>query len=205
MKRLKKIHQLFFLAAGLFILSGCMINLHDIKKQTDQLEDKLNGMTNNAEVNSFPILEKIPVQLVRSVDGDTSDFLLNDETIRVRYLLIDTPETVMPGVSVQPFAQEASDRTTELLGNASVIEIMFDRGDQKENTVDREPRFLAYVLVDGKLVQDILVREGLARIAYVSKGNTTYLEQLSAGENNAKTQKLGIWSVDGYVTEKGFH
>ncbi|MFD2388882.1 thermonuclease family protein [Enterococcus rivorum] len=182
-----------------------MIDPHEIKKQTDQLEDKLNGMTNSAEANSFPILKKIPVQLARSIDGDTSDFLLNGETIRVRYLLIDTPETVQPGVSVQPFGKEASDRTKGLLENASVIEIMFDRGDQKEKTIDRKPRTLVYVFVDGKLVQDILVREGLARIAYVSESNTTYLEQLTASENIARSQGVGIWSLKGYVTERGFN
>lgn len=63
----------------------------------------------------FPRSQKLIVQLNKHIDGDTSKFLINDQIIKVRYLLIDTPETVKPNTPVQPFGQEASDRTKQLL------------------------------------------------------------------------------------------
>lgn len=151
---------------------------------------------------------KIPVKLSKHIDGDTSRFIVDGKEEIVRYLLIDTPETVNPNVVPQKFGKEASDRTKELLETATTIEIMFDKGDKKENTdtmkVAREPRLLVYVFVDGELIEDILVREGLARIAYVKEPNTLFLDQLIESETYAKAEKVGIWSIEGYVTNEGF-
>ncbi len=67
--------------------------------------------------------DKQQVTLVKNVDGDTSDFLVDGKTIRFRYLLIDTPESVKPNTPVQPYGKEASNRTKEILTNDSKIEI----------------------------------------------------------------------------------
>lgn len=70
------------------------------------------------------------------------------------------------------------------------IEIEYDVGPK----TDKYGRDLAYVFVDGKLVNEILVREGLAKVAYVYPPNTKYLERLQAAEALAKQERLGIWS-----------
>lgn len=144
---------------------------------------------------------RIPVQFSRHTDGDTSEFLLEGEKIKVRYLLIDTPESVKENTPVQPFGAASSQRTKELLTNASSIEMMLDKGE----ATDKYERMLAYIFVNGELLQEILVREGLARVAYIHEPSTTYLAQLQAAQTQAKQQKIGIWSIDGYVTEKGFN
>lgn len=46
--------------------------------------------------------------------------------------------------------------------------------------------------------------EGLARVAYVKEPNTKYLEELEKAQEQAKSQLIGIWSIQGYVTERGF-
>ncbi|MFD1902305.1 thermonuclease family protein [Enterococcus termitis] len=53
-------------------------------------------------------------------------------------------------------------------------------------------------------MQDILIREGLARIAYIAPPSTKYHQQLQESQKQAKKANLGIWSIEGYVTEKGF-
>lgn len=116
------------------------------------------------------------------MDGDTTQFLLEGHKIRVRYLLIDTPETVKPNTEPEPFGHEASNRTKGLLEGAETIEIMLDKGERK----DHYDRILAYVFVDGELVQDILVKEGLAKVAYVKEPSTKYLKQLQESEKEAK-------------------
>lgn len=87
-----------------------------------------------------------------------------------------------------------------MLSNAKEIQLEFD----ETNKTDRYGRLLAYVFVDGMLLQETLVREGLARVAYVKEPNTKYLEELKKAQEKAKNESLGIWSISGYVTDKGF-
>lgn len=68
---------------------------------------------------------------------------------KVRFLLVDTPETVNPKTKVQPFGLEASKRTKELLSTASEITFEYDSGDK----TDRYGRVLGYIFVDGTLLQ----------------------------------------------------
>ncbi|MGM0220088.1 thermonuclease family protein [Enterococcus sp. AZ126] len=141
------------------------------------------------------------VSLSRLIDGDTTEFLIDGKKTKVRYLLIDTPETKKPGTPIQPFGLDASNRTKELLQQAQSIELKED----PNNSTDKYGRSLAYVYVDGELLQKILVREGLARVAYAqSSSDKGILDSLLTEERQAKTEKIGIWSIDGYVTDKGF-
>ena len=202
MKQIFKKWWLLLLVVTALIGSGC--STQQIKTAIDSGIDQIKKETADTILNgSAEDLQKnvrIPVQLSKHIDGDTSKFFLDDQEITVRYLLIDTPETVKPNTAVQPFGSEASSRTKELLETASVIEIMLDKGNAK----DKYDRFLAYVFIDGELLQDILVREGLARVAYVHEPSTTYLQQLEQSQEQAKEQEIGIWSMRDYVTKNGF-
>lgn len=134
---------------------------------------------------------RIPVTLAKTVDGDTAYFNDGNDEIKARFLLIDTPETKHPRTGVQPFGPEASARTQELLTNASNIEVEYDIGEK----TDKYGRDLVYVYADGKMVNETLVREGLARVNYVYPPNTRYLDTLKTAENQAKAEKIGIWSL----------
>src|ERR671931_710442 len=59
-------------------------------------------------------------QVVRVVDGDTIRVRLGDRTERVRYIGIDTPESVKPGTPVQCYAKAASVETDRLLDGRQV-------------------------------------------------------------------------------------
>lgn len=176
------------------------VDLGQVKENETEHSSNVSDFTGE-NFSVLPKNERLTVSLKKHTDGDTTQFLLGDYKVKVRYLLIDTPETVKPNTKPQPFGHEASTRTKELLENADKIEIMLDSGDR----TDHYKRVLAYVFVDGELVQNILISEGLARLAYVKEPNTSYLKQLTAAEEQAKRSKIGIWSVDGYVTEKGFN
>ena len=93
-------------------------------------KDKDNDETDIGTTN------KIPVKLSSTVDGDTAKFIYNGKTETFRFLLVDTPETKHPRVGKQPFGQEASDRTAELLNKAKNIEIEFDVGQKKINIIE---------------------------------------------------------------------
>ena len=53
----------------------------------------------------------VPVDLIRIIDGDTIEVgFANGSLDTVRYIGMDTPETVAPGQPVQAFGPEASAR-----------------------------------------------------------------------------------------------
>lgn len=133
----------------------------------------------------------------RHIDGDTSVLNIDGEEKKVRYLLIDTPETKHPRTGVQPFGPEASARTEQLLANAKNIEVEYDIGEKS----DKYGRDLVYVYADGAMINETLVREGLASVSYVYPPNTRYLDQLKNAESKAKAEKIGIWSLDSAFEE----
>lgn len=180
------------LTAATLLLSGCA-----------SLEQKAQDISNDGTGNFTQTISndnRIPAEFVRHVDGDTTVLRIDGKEQKVRFLLVDTPETVKPKTKVQPFGLEASNRTKELLSTASEITFEYDKGDR----TDRYGRTLGYIFVDGMLLQETLVREGLARVAYVKKPNTKYLLELEEEQEKAKNKSVGIWSIPGYVIERGY-
>jgi endonuclease YncB( thermonuclease family) len=136
--------------------------------------------------------DRIPVEVASFIDGDTTKFHFEGEAASFRYLLIDTPETNHPRIGEQPFGEEASARTKEILEDADEIEVEFDVGPRQ----DHYERYLAYVYADGEMVNEILVREGLAQVKYINPPNTTHLDLLEEAEEKAESEGLGIWSLE---------
>ena len=69
-------------------------------------------------INEHITLDSNQVTLSKCVDGDTAHFYINGKNVKVRFLAIDTPETVKPGTPVQPYGKEASEFTSNALKNA---------------------------------------------------------------------------------------
>ncbi len=132
---------------------------------------------------NVPAYEKALVSKV--IDGDTIE--LQDGS-RVRYLGIDTPETVHPTKPVQPFGPEASARNKELVEGKTVY---LQKGMRD---VDEYGRLLRYVYTeDGTFVNAELVSEGYAR-AYIFDPDDWYSQTLVQLEQYAKMRKVGLWS-----------
>ena len=178
-------------AVATLLLSGCSSIEQSIHDTIDASVETLN----KTKAENQPL----PAEFVRHVDGDTTVLKIDGKEQKVRFLLVDTPETVKQKTKVQPYGLKASKRTKELLSTASEITFEYDKGDK----TDRYGRALGYIFVDGTLLQEILVREGLARVAYVKEPNTKYLTELDQAQEQAKKELLGIWSISGYVTSKG--
>lgn len=144
--------------------------------------------------------DQIPVELVRTIDGDTITVNIEGEKRNIRYLLIDTPEIDHKNPeNTEPFARKATERNDELLRSGQVT-IEFDEGDRE----DRYGRLLAYIYVDGKSVQQTLLEEGYARVAFVFEPNTKYIDEFNLAAEKAKNAEIGVWERDGYVTNRGF-
>lgn len=136
--------------------------------------------------------ERISVKFSKCVDGDTAKVILNEEIITVRFLAIDTPESVHPTIGEEPYGKEASNFTCEKLQNAEKIELEYDDNSSK---TDKYNRHLAWVFVDNYLLQDLIIKEGLAEVTYLY-GEYKYTSILQDHESVAKAQKIGIWNEE---------
>ncbi|MBJ3804020.1 thermonuclease family protein [Bacillus subtilis] len=170
----------------------------DVEKKTEQKESTKEKTADKSKEKDKK--ELVDVTLDRAVDGDTIKVSYNGNVDTVRYLLVDTPETKKPNSCFQPYGEDASKRNKELV-NSGKLQLEFDKGDRR----DKYGRLLAYVYVDGKSVQETLLKEGLARVAYVYEPNTKYLDTYKKDEQAAKDKDLKIWSKNGYATDKGFN
>ena len=145
---------------------------------------------NKIENNTGNSTNKVKVKLVSTVDGDTAKFEMNGEQITVRFLGINTKETVDPEIGEEAWGKEASDFTKEKLQNANKIELEFDSSSDEKDKYDR---YLAWIWVDDELLQNLLVENGLAE-NYMLQNNYKYAGTLQESEEMAKNNKLGIWS-----------
>lgn len=137
--------------------------------------------------------EKIEVTLSKCVDGDTAWFILDGEEIKTRFLAIDTPESTN---EIEPFGKEASNYTCDLLTNANKIKIEYDENSDK---LDKYDRHLVWVFVDDKLLQDLIIQQGLGQVDYIY-GDYKYLTTLEASELIAKNNQVGMWQDTSYHT-----
>ncbi|MFA6308803.1 MAG: thermonuclease family protein [Clostridia bacterium] len=125
----------------------------------------------------------------RVVDGDTLKVSYNGEDYRVRLLDVDTPESVKQGVAVQPYSKEASAYTANKC-NLKTVKLVFEK-----DIKDKYGRLLAYVVLpDGTLLNELLVKNGYARIEIISP-NTLLKKFFQRLQDAAIAKKTGLWSL----------
>lgn len=95
--------------------------------------------------------------VARAIDGDTIEVRIAGRLEDVRYIGVDTPETVKPGTPVQCFGPRASAFNHSLVEGRRV-RLVF--GVERRDVYGR---LLAYVYLGRRLVNATLVRRGLAR------------------------------------------
>jgi micrococcal nuclease len=125
--------------------------------------------------------------VARVVDGDTI-VLRGGE--RVRYIGMDTPESVEPGTPVQCYAKAAGRENERLVEGRRVL-LRYDAERR-----DRYGRTLAYVYRarDGLFVNAELVRRGYARVLTIPPNveHATLFHRLAA---RARATDRGLWGA----------
>lgn len=131
--------------------------------------------------------------VVRVVDGDTIDIRMDGESVeeKVRFLGINTPETVDPRRTVECFGKEASNFMKALLNGKRIRA----EGDPEADERDKYQRLLRNIILsDGTDVNASMVGSGYA-YAYVSfPQNKTRKKQLVRLQEEAKNAKRGLWA-----------
>ncbi|GAB6425660.1 TPA: thermonuclease family protein [Bacillus cereus] len=200
--RIKFIIFFFILLVG--VIAGCEVKDAPASKS----ENSHQGIRNdereyNEKLNGF---KQVKGKFIQEFDGDTIlvSTKQNGEVIKkkVRALLIDTPEVqkVKDGIVISP-SMPLADEAREFLKNklqGKEIILVYDKGNSK----DKFNRELAYIFVDGKCIQTELLREGLAIIRYVKEPNTALYEEFKQAESEARSQRKGVWTIDGYVEQR---
>ena len=154
------------------------------------VQESLEGEANDLGDLAIPEVES-NATVVKVADGDTFDAQLDGgETVTIRMLGVNTPETVDPRKPVECFGKEASDFTKNLLSGKRVHLDPDPQADER----DKYGRLLRNVtLEDGTDVNAILVRDGYA-YAYLSFPiDPSRKKQLYDLEVNAKSLKRGLW------------
>ncbi|MGN7595175.1 thermonuclease family protein [Staphylococcus aureus] len=180
--------RFFFFATSCLVLTLVVVSSLSSSANASQTDNGVNIYS----ATSTKKLHKEPATLIKAIDGDTVKLMYKGQPMTFRLLLVDTPETKHPKKGVEKYGPEASAFTKKMVENANKIEVEFDKGQR----TDKYGRGLAYIYADGKMVNEALVRQGLAKVAYVYKPNNTHEQLLRKSEAQAKKEKLNIWSED---------
>lgn len=135
-----------------------------------------------------PLPLSVQVYVNRVVDGDTVEVQMGDREEDVRYIGVDTPETVKPEEPVQCFGPEASDFNHRLV-EQKWVRLVFD-----EDRRDVYGRLLAYVYLEGRFVNAELVRRGFARTLRIPP-NDRFARPLKRLEIAAARAGRGLWGA----------
>lgn len=135
----------------------------------------------------------------RVVDGDT--LVIRHKTsssasagvssaVRVGLIGVDSPPMREPVPGADVLRTQATEFTERFLSKHAV-RLQFDK-----RRIDEEGRYLAYVFVDSQLLNEALVRAGLACVVTRPGDSLSMARRLQAAEQNAREAKRGIWAVE---------
>ena len=147
-------------------------------------------------------LDRVVVQVVRVIDGDTIEVVFDDGAVdTVRLLGIDTPETFSPnkpneygGITNIACldkwgAQATLDVTDKLFGQVVILLL-----DPMADARDPFGRLLAYVESEGRDLNAALVEEGLARV--YTEGQSSREAEYLALQEAARREAAGLWQCE---------
>lgn len=159
-------------------------------RDAPETPSRVPGARSGVSSSSIAGLTEATFSVLHIVDGDTID--VRDgagKTERVRFVGIDTPESVDPRREVQCFGKEASAHVKKILSGKIVT--MEAKPDEDR---DSYGRLLRYVYLDGKDIGLTLLSEGYA-FSVCKKFPHEKCETYEAEAKKAEFEKLGLWSA----------
>ncbi len=125
------------------------------------------------------------VKVLKVIDGDT---LQIEGGKTIRYIGIDTPESVDPRKQVQCFGKEATER------NKKAVEGKIVKIEKDISETDKYDRLLRYVYVGDVFINKQLVKEGFA-VASSYPPDIKYQDELENAEIEARKHNRGLWQA----------
>jgi len=136
--------------------------------------------------SAAPVAEPVTVEVDRVVDGDTAKVFYRGRSQYVRYIGIDTPESVKPGSPVECYGVEAKDFNEARLSGGTV-RLRF--GPEQR---DRFGRLLAYVYVSDVMLNAQLLERGYAETLTIPPNDAKSV-RFQRIEDEARQAGRGLW------------
>jgi len=124
--------------------------------------------------------------VVRVVDGDTIHVRVGARVEKVRYIGVNTPEVHHPTKGEEPGGREAACVNRDLVAGRQA------RLELDAQTHDRYGRLLAYVWVDGAMINAELVRLGYAQVMTIPP-NVRHQALFLRLQREARAAGRGLW------------
>lgn len=139
----------------------------------------------------------VQASVVRVIDGDTIVVDVGGRLYHLRYIGMDTPESVKPNTPVQPFALAATAANKALVEGKTVL---LEKDVSETDQFDRLLRDV-WVQRDGRLVLVglELVRTGFARVTTFPP-DVKNVDALLEAERQARAAGLGLWAAGASTT-----
>ena len=132
--------------------------------------------------------DRATARVMSVTDGDTIRVRLTGAEESVRYIGIDTPESVIPGERPECFGKAAARFNRQLVAGRRVTLVF---GAERR---DRYDRLLAYVYTGERFVNAAIVRAGYARTLEIAP-NTDYAHRFARLQQTAANAGRGLWAV----------
>jgi micrococcal nuclease len=195
-----KIYHTLFCILIFLQLSGCLqhaVGNGSEKKPEPQTQVKHSepAQVKPDGAQAVPKDTKNLYQVIRVVDGDTIQVEFEGQPEKVRYIGVDTPETVHPSKPVQYCGKEASAFNKELV-EGKQVGLVFDVEKR-----DKYGRLLAYVYIDDLFINAELIKRGLAVVSTYPP-NVAHVDEYTALQTQARENGLGVWA-DGTCEDVG--
>lgn len=171
-----KKRSIYYILLGLVLLISIIFS--------NFTKDQKNTSLKTATPSASQVTDKKLYLVNRVIDGDTIEI---EGKVKVRYIGIDTPETVDPRRPVGCFGKEASIKNKELV-EGKMVSLEKDISE-----TDKYGRLLRYVYVDEVFVNKYLVAEGFARASSYPP-DIKYQEIFRSAEKTAQSGNKGLWS-----------
>jgi micrococcal nuclease len=182
--------KIVIIVSSIFFLI-CLSSYLDIPKKISELAVNSNWSIDIFYQKDTSKMVRKSGTILRVIDGDTAELTTGE---RIRYLNIDTPESVKPDTPLMCYGKEAY-RFNQSLTEGKEVVFLFDRQE-----VDKYNRLLPFVFLkdsDTKFIENSvnaqLVINGFAR-SYIIKPNTTFEREFVNFQQTAQEKKLGLWS-----------
>lgn len=173
-------------ALGIGLISLGLLNNILQTKHEAVVEDQVLGKASLPKAQLREASESATV--LETVDGDTIKVSISGKDYKVRYIGVDTPETVDPRRPVGCFGKEAHDENEKVVKGKTVILV------KDVSETDKFGRLLRYVYLadSGLFVNEYLVREGYAKVATFPP-DVRFVDQFLSSQKEARESKRGLW------------
>lgn len=135
-------------------------------------------------LNVFAANKVDTVTLSACVDANSARFMYGLKEIKVKFIGVDTTDEI----TFDNKFFSVSDYTCSLLKKAKKINLEYEPSLKE----DQYGRIQAWVLIDGVLLQENLVKNGYIKPVFLEE-KYIYFKKLSEAEALAKEKEIGIW------------